>query len=130
MLKPHGVWGPKEFAQFTDEELHDTMMDAQPGSNYFEWAKAALEHRDRLRATETKVNISSSHNAVNERNPIRTTLRLREDARWKYGVPPAGNANYAWLQHILWHLAPNGTEVRILVDEMRHRSQRPRAESR
>ncbi len=32
--------------------------------------------------------------------------RLREDARWKYGAPPVGNANYAWLQHILWHLAP------------------------
>src|SRR5579872_4593964 len=28
--------------------------------------------------------------------------RLREDARWKYGVPPVGNANFAWLQHILW----------------------------
>ena len=35
--------------------------------------------------------------------------RLREDARWTYGAPPVGNANYAWLQHILWHLAPNGT---------------------
>jgi type I restriction enzyme M protein len=34
--------------------------------------------------------------------------RLREDARWTYGVPPAGNANYGWLQHILWHLAPGG----------------------
>ena len=33
--------------------------------------------------------------------------RLREDARWKYGVPPVGNANYAWLQHILWHLVPD-----------------------
>ena len=32
--------------------------------------------------------------------------RLREDARWTYGAPPVGNANYAWLQHILWHLAP------------------------
>jgi type I restriction enzyme M protein len=35
--------------------------------------------------------------------------RLREDARWNYGAPPVGNANYAWLEHILWHLAPNGT---------------------
>ena len=35
--------------------------------------------------------------------------RLREDARWTYGTPPVGNANYGWLQHILWHLAPNGT---------------------
>ena len=34
--------------------------------------------------------------------------RLREDARWKFGVPPVGNANYAWLQHIHHHLAPNG----------------------
>jgi type I restriction enzyme M protein len=34
--------------------------------------------------------------------------RLREDVRWKYGLPPAGNANYAWVQHIIYHLAPNG----------------------
>jgi type I restriction enzyme M protein len=42
--------------------------------------------------------------------------RLREDARWKYGVPPAANANYAWLQHILWHLAPNGTAGVVLAN--------------
>ncbi|MFN5073189.1 MAG: N-6 DNA methylase [Cyclobacteriaceae bacterium] len=33
---------------------------------------------------------------------------LKTDARWVYGVPPAGNANYAWIQHFLYHLAPNG----------------------
>lgn len=33
---------------------------------------------------------------------------LQKDARWRYGVPPAGNANYAWIQHFLYHLAPNG----------------------
>ena len=33
---------------------------------------------------------------------------LREDARWKFGVPPVGNANYAWLQHIYHHLSPDG----------------------
>lgn len=42
--------------------------------------------------------------------------RLREDARWKYGVPPTGNANYGWLQHILWHLAPNGTAGVVLAN--------------
>lgn len=31
---------------------------------------------------------------------------LRGDKRWKYGVPPAGNANYAWIQHFIFHLAP------------------------
>ncbi len=33
---------------------------------------------------------------------------LRNDGRWKYGVPPAGNANYGWLQHMLYHLGPKG----------------------
>ncbi len=34
--------------------------------------------------------------------------RLREDVRWKYGVAPVNNANYAWIQHFIHHLAPNG----------------------
>ncbi len=34
--------------------------------------------------------------------------RLREDVRWKHGVPPAGNANYAWVQHFIHHLSPKG----------------------
>jgi type I restriction enzyme M protein len=34
--------------------------------------------------------------------------RLREDVRWKYGVPPSANANFAWVQHFIYHLAPNG----------------------
>ena len=42
--------------------------------------------------------------------------RLREDARWTYGSPPVSNANYAWLQHILWHLAPNGTAGVVLAN--------------
>ncbi|TCZ73276.1 type I restriction-modification system subunit M [Flaviaesturariibacter aridisoli] len=33
---------------------------------------------------------------------------LRNDGRWKYGVPPTGNANYGWLQHMLYHLSPTG----------------------
>ncbi len=42
--------------------------------------------------------------------------RLRLDARWQYGVPPVGNANYAWLQHILWHLSPTGTAGVVLAN--------------
>ena len=34
--------------------------------------------------------------------------KLKDDLRWKYGTPPAGNANYAWIQHMIHHLAPNG----------------------
>jgi hypothetical protein len=42
--------------------------------------------------------------------------RLREDGRWKFGTPPAGNANYAWLQHILHHLARSGTAGVVLAN--------------
>ncbi|HLN23964.1 MAG TPA: class I SAM-dependent DNA methyltransferase [Patescibacteria group bacterium] len=42
--------------------------------------------------------------------------RLREDARWKFGAPPIGNANFGWLQHILHHLAPNGTAGVVLAN--------------
>jgi type I restriction enzyme M protein len=34
--------------------------------------------------------------------------RLRDDVRWRFGVPPTGNANFAWVQHIIHHLAPGG----------------------
>ena len=42
--------------------------------------------------------------------------RLRDDARWKFGLPPVGNANYGWLQHIHHHLAPNGTAGVVLAN--------------
>ena len=42
--------------------------------------------------------------------------RLKEDARWKFGVPPAGNANFGWLQHILHHLGPKGTAGVVLAN--------------
>ncbi|HOP08412.1 MAG TPA: class I SAM-dependent DNA methyltransferase [candidate division Zixibacteria bacterium] len=42
--------------------------------------------------------------------------RLRNDARWKYGVPPEGNANYAWVQHFIHHLAPNGLAGFVLAN--------------
>lgn len=41
---------------------------------------------------------------------------LREDARWQYGTPPKGNANYAWIQHFLHHLAPNGKAGFVLAN--------------
>lgn len=40
---------------------------------------------------------------------------LRKDGRWKYGVPPTGNANYAWIQHFLYHLAPSGQAGFVLA---------------
>ena len=42
--------------------------------------------------------------------------KLQEDVRWKYGIPPAGNANFAWMQHMIWHLAPNGRIGMVLAN--------------
>ena len=42
--------------------------------------------------------------------------RLAEDVRWRYGTPPAGNANFAWLQHIVHHLSPTGTAGVVLAN--------------
>ncbi len=41
---------------------------------------------------------------------------LNDDQRWVYGLPPDGNANYAWLQHMIFHLAPNGKIGMVLAN--------------
>jgi type I restriction enzyme M protein len=41
---------------------------------------------------------------------------LKEDKRWVYGVPPAGNANFAWVQHFIYHLAPTGLAGFVLAN--------------
>jgi type I restriction enzyme M protein len=41
---------------------------------------------------------------------------LRDDKRWKYGTPPAGNANFAWVQHFIHHLAPTGLAGFVLAN--------------
>ncbi|MFZ5808050.1 MAG: type I restriction-modification system subunit M [Chloroflexota bacterium] len=42
--------------------------------------------------------------------------RLRQDKRWQFGIPPTGNANFAWVQHILHHLAPRGIAGFVLAN--------------
>jgi len=42
--------------------------------------------------------------------------KLKDDKRWKYGIPPAGNANYAWVQHMVHHLSPKGVAGFILAN--------------
>ena len=60
--------------------------------------------------------------------------KLEGDARWKYGTPPQGNANFAWVQHMLHHLAPNGSMALLLATarppEARAPSLRPVSDNR
>ncbi|WP_414040770.1 N-6 DNA methylase [Acidithiobacillus sp. M4-SHS-6] len=41
---------------------------------------------------------------------------LRDDKRWQYGIPPTGNANFAWVQHMVHHLAPYGIAGFVLAN--------------
>ena len=41
---------------------------------------------------------------------------LRDDPRWQYGIPPSGNANFAWMQHMIWHLSPKGIMALVLAN--------------
>ena len=55
--------------------------------------------------------------------------RLRDDKRWEYGAPPVGNANFAWVQHFLHHLAPRGTAGFVLATAPCPPTSRARARS-
>jgi type I restriction enzyme M protein len=55
---------------------------------------------------------------------------LKEDVRWKYGVPPASNANFAWVEHIVHHLAPNGIAGFVLANGSMSSSQSGEGEIR
>ncbi|HZL04502.1 MAG TPA: N-6 DNA methylase, partial [Coriobacteriia bacterium] len=56
--------------------------------------------------------------------------RLRDDKRWEYGVPPAGNANFAWVQHIVHHLSPTGVAGFVLANGSMSSSQSGEGEIR
>jgi type I restriction enzyme M protein len=55
---------------------------------------------------------------------------LREDKRWVYGIPPAANANFAWVQHFIYHLAPTGLAGFVLANGSMSSSQSGEGEIR
>jgi type I restriction enzyme M protein len=46
---------------------------------------------------------------------------LRQDVRWKFGMPPVNNANYAWIQHLIHHLSPVGVAGFVMANRLRKR---------
>ena len=56
--------------------------------------------------------------------------RLSDDKRWRYGTPPKGNANFAWVQHIVHHLAPGGVAGFVLANGSMSSNQRSEGEVR
>src|SRR5262249_57700951 len=52
-------------------------------------------------------------------------FRKDDDVRWRFGVPPKGNANFAWVQHFIHHLAPNGMAGILLPPRANSSQQTP-----
>ena len=81
-------------------------------------------HRRRRSPTATpSTTIATRTSRPTTSSPIRpSTTRdwrgelLKDDKRWVYGVPPAGNANFAWVQHFIYHLAPTGLAGFVLAN--------------
>ena len=76
-------------------------------SNYTTWRMARMNLA--IRGIEGQIEHGDSFR--NDRHPD-----LRDDKRWAHGAPPVGNANYAWVQHFLHHLAPRGTAGFVLAN--------------
>ena len=97
-------------------------------SNYTTWRMAKMNLA--IRGIEGRIEYGDSFN--NDRHPdLRADYilanppfnvsdwngeRLRDDKRWEHGVPPAGNANFAWVQHFLYHLAPRAAAGFVLAN--------------
>ena len=76
------------------------------------WNNEGSFHRDELRELKADFILANPPFNISDWGGE----RLREDPRWAYGAPPAGNANYAWLQHIVHHLAPHGFAGVVLAN--------------
>jgi type I restriction enzyme M protein len=76
------------------------------------WNSEGSFHRDELRDLKADYVLANPPFNISDWGGE----RLREDVRWKYGIPPAGNANFAWIQHILQHLSPIGTAGVVLAN--------------
>lgn len=76
------------------------------------WNSEGSFHRDELRDLKADFILANPPFNISDWGGD----RLRENVRWKYGIPPAGNANFAWIQHIVHHLAPAGTAGVVLAN--------------
>ena len=119
----------EKFVQEHDGRIGDIAIYGQE-SNYTTWRLAKMNlavrgidsdirwnnegsfHKDELRDLKADYILANPPFNVSDWGGD----RLREDVRWTFGVPPVGNANYAWLQHIHHHLAPKGTAGVVLAN--------------
>ena len=100
---------PKDIAVFGQESIEETWRIAKMNLAIHGIDNKGLGARwgDTF-ARDQHVDLQMDYVLANPPFNIKDWARNVEDPRWKYGVPPATNANYAWIQHILSKLAPGG----------------------
>ncbi len=115
-------------ARLPREARHDNISIYGQESNYTTWRLAKMNLA--IRGIEGQIAHGDSFH--NDRHPdLKADFilanppfnvkdwggeRLRDDKRWEYGIPPKRNANFAWVQHIVHHLAPKGTAGFVLAN--------------
>jgi type I restriction enzyme M protein len=116
-LKEHGhrigdiaVYGQE--SNYTTWRLAKMNLAVRGIDSDIKWNNEGSFHKDELRDLKADFVLANPPFNISDWGGE----RLRDDVRWKYGVPPAGNANYGWLQHIVHHLAPNGTAGVVLAN--------------
>jgi type I restriction enzyme M protein len=100
---------PKDIAIFGQESLEETWRMAKMNLAIHGIDNKGLGARwgDTF-ARDQHADLQMDYVLANPPFNIKDWTRSVEDPRWRFGVPPANNANYAWIQHILWKLAPGG----------------------
>jgi len=133
----------EKFVEAHGGRLGDIAIYGQE-SNYTTWRLAKLNLAVRGIDADIKLNSEGTFHK-NELPDLRADVilanppfsifdwggeRLRKDGRWTFGTPPAGNANYAWLQDILHHSAPSGTAGVVLANGSMSSTQSGKGEMR
>lgn len=108
---------PKDVAIYGQESLEETWRMAK-----MNLAIHGIDHKGLSArwgdtfARDQHADVQMDYVMANPPFNIKHWSRNTEDPRWKYGVPPANNANYAWIQHILSKLAPGGSAGVVMAN--------------
>ncbi|OHV63674.1 class I SAM-dependent DNA methyltransferase [Pseudofrankia sp. BMG5.36] len=108
---------PKDIAIYGQESLEETWRMAKMNLAIHGIDNKGLGARwgDTF-ARDQHADVQMNHAMANPPFNIKHWSRNTEDPRWKFGVPPATNANYAWIQHILYKLAPGGSAGVVMAN--------------
>ena len=108
---------PKDVAIYGQENVEETWRMAKMNLAIHGIANKGLGARwgDTF-ARDQHADVQMDYVTANPPFNIKDWARNTEDPRWKYGVPPANNANYAWIQHILSKLAPGGSAGVVMAN--------------